>query len=295
VIRSAFSVDEHTAQLQIDTKASDPIPHILDGIVLHLRDVRIYMDRPQFTHNPSSCAASELVSKLTGSGPTFESSADDVTSTSSAFFQLLNCRTLGFKPKLGIRLRGGTKRRAFPELRVTFAARGQRDTNLKEISVSMPHSEFLAQEHIRGICPRVQFAAESCPEDSVYGSAVAYTPLFDEPLRGKVYLRANPKRPIPDLVASLYSGAVHIVLEGEISGTKQGGVKALFGNLPDEPLERFVMTLYGGKRGLLQNSADICAAPPLATVKALGQTNLGWKFSSILRGQCHKHRKGRRP
>ena len=58
VIRSAFDVDPRTAQLQIDSSASDPIPHIIDGIPLHLRDVRIYMDRLQFTHNPSSCEPS---------------------------------------------------------------------------------------------------------------------------------------------------------------------------------------------------------------------------------------------
>jgi hypothetical protein len=292
VIRSAFSIDDRTAQLEIDTGASDRIPHILSGIPLHLRDVRIFMDRPQFTHNPSSCAASQLISNLTGSGGRFDDTSDDSAAQTRVHFQLLNCRTLGFRPKLGIRLRGGTRRGAYPQLRVTFAARGQGDTNLKEIQVSMPHSEFFAQSHIRGICTRVQFAAEKCPADSIYGSAVAYTPLFDEPLRGPVYLRSS-RGQIPDLVASLRSGAVRIVLEGEIGGTKEGGIRALFRDLPDEPLDKFVMTLYGGKRGLLQNSSNICLEPPLATVKALGQTNLGWKFTSTLRGQCNKPKKER--
>ena len=79
---------------------------------------------------------------------------------------------------------------------------------------------------------------------------------------------------------------MHIVLEGAIGGTKKGGIRALFTNLPDEPIDRFVMTLYGGGHGLLQNSSDICANPPLATVKALGQSNLGSIFNSKLRGQC---------
>ncbi len=52
VIRSAFSVNEHTAQLQIDKSASDPIPHIIGGIPLHLSDVRIYMDRPAVHPQP---------------------------------------------------------------------------------------------------------------------------------------------------------------------------------------------------------------------------------------------------
>jgi hypothetical protein len=292
VIRSAFQVDQRTAQLQIDSRASDPIPHIIDGIPLHLRDVRIYIDRNEFTHNPSSCEPSELISTLTGSGATFSNPADDSTATATKPFQLLNCLTLGFHPKLGIRLRGGSKRGDYPQLRATFAARGPGDSNLKRIEVNMPHSEFLAQEHIKQICTRPQFQAETCPKGSVYGKAVAYTPLFDEPLRGDVYLRSSTNR-LPDLVASLRSGAVRIALEGKIGPSKHGGIRALFDNVPDAPIDRFVMTLNGGKRGLLVNSANICQAPPLATVKALGQNNIGASFSSLLRGQCNK-KKGKK-
>lgn len=287
VVRSAFSVDPRTAQLQIDSAASDAIPHIIDGIPIHLRDLRIYMDRAEFTHNPSSCAPSELESVLGGSGARFGDPADDTNATSSVHFQLLNCLTLGFKPKLGVRLRGPSRRGAYPQLRATFAARGPGDTNLKEISVALPHSEFLAQNHIKGICTKVQFNAERCPPDTVYGAATAYTPLFDEPLRGNVYLRSSQGK-LPDLVASLRSGEIRIVLEGRVTPTKQGGVQAYFSDLPDEPIERFVMVLSGGRRGLLQNSSNICAFPPEATVKALGQTNLGAQFTTVLRGQCGK-------
>jgi hypothetical protein len=299
VIRSAFAVDEHTAQLRIDRSASDVIPHILDGVPLHLRDIRIYIDRPQFTHNPSSCEASQLESTLSGAGQSFTSLADDTTATVSEHFQLLNCLILGFKPKLGIRLRGPVRRGAYPQLRATFAARGPGDTNLKEITVSLPRSEFLAQNHIKAICSKVQFKSERCPGDSAYGTAAAYTPLFDQPLTGNVYLRSSQAK-LPDLVADLHSGAIRIVLEGHIGPTKSGGLSAFFANLPDEPLDRFVMTLNGGSRGLLQNSANICASPPEATVKALGQTNLGAAFTTVLKGQCkgsgkHKrHKRGRR-
>lgn len=287
VIRSALQVDPLTAQLRIDSRASDPIPHILQGIPLHLRDIRIYMDRPEFTHNPSSCAPSQLVSTLTGSAARLGDSSDDSTAVVTKRFQLLNCLTLGFKPKLGVRLRGGTRRGAYPELRANFAARGPRDSNLKEIAVDMPHSLFLAQNHIRQICTRVQFAADRCPAGSVSGSAAAHTPLFDTPLRGPVVLRSSSNK-LPDLVASLHSGEVRIVLEGEIGPTKRGGIRVLFANLPDEPLDRFVMTMKGGRGGLLVNSANICVAPPVASVKALGQNNRGRTFTTKLRGQCKK-------
>jgi hypothetical protein len=292
VIRSAFAVDPLTAQLRIDSSSSDRIPHILEGVPLHLRDIRVYMDRPQFTHNPSSCEPSQMISTLTGSGARFGDPGDDSTATVAEHFQLLNCLTLAFKPKLGLRLQGGSRRGAYPSLRATFAARGPKDSNLKQIEVVMPHSEFLAQNHIRGVCTREQFAADRCPADSAYGVAAAFTPLFDEPLRGEVYLRSSSHR-LPDLVASLYSGAVHIVVEGRIGPSKQGGIRTVFSNLPDAPIERFVMRLNGGKRGLLVNSTNICAAPPIASVKALGQNNVGAIFTTRLRGQCgKKHHRG---
>jgi hypothetical protein len=301
VIRSAFQVDPHTAQLRIDSSASDPIPHIIDGIPLHLREIRVYVDRFQFTHNPSSCEPSQLESRMTGSGASFENAGDDSSLRITRHFQLLNCRTLGFKPKLGIRLRGNPHRGGYPELRATFAARGPQDSNLKRIEVEMPHAEFIAQNHIKEICTRARFESKTCPPGSVYGRAVAYTPLLDEPLRGNVYLRSSAGK-LPDLVADLYSGAVRIIVEGHIGPTKQGGVDAFFDELPDQPIERFTMTLRGGKHGLLTNSVNICAAPPLAVVSSLAQNNIGAKFNTVLRGTCkgkgekskHKRHRARR-
>jgi len=283
VIRSAFEVDPRTAQLRIDSRGSDPIPHILKGIPLHLRDIRVFIDRPNFTRNPSSCEPSQVISTLTGSGVLFGDRSDDSTAAVANHFQLLNCRILHFRPQLGLRLRGGSRRGDYPALRAVFAARPG-NANLRRIAVTMPHSEFLAQNHIREVCTQSQFAADACPPGSVYGDAVAYTPLFDEPLRGPIYLRSSSHR-LPDLVASLRSGSVRIVLEGQIGPAKHG-IRTFFDELPDAEISRFVLRLRGGDRGLLVNSANLCAAEPRATVKALGQNNVGSVFTTKLRGQC---------
>ena len=181
---------------------------------MHLRDIRVYMDRYQFTHNPSSCEASQMISTVTGSGAGFATSADDSSFTISRHFQLLNCLTLDFRPKLGLRLRGSPKRGGYPSLRATFASRGPQDSNLRRIEVTTPQALFLAQNHIRTVCTRAQFNAERCPAGSVYGRAVADTLLFDEPLRGNVYLRSSSGK-LPDLVAALRSGEVRIIVEGQ--------------------------------------------------------------------------------
>ena len=79
VIRSAIRIDPQTAQVAIDSAGSDPIPHILDGFPLRLRDIRIYIDKPNFMINPTSCDPFAVTSTLTGAGARFSDPSDDST------------------------------------------------------------------------------------------------------------------------------------------------------------------------------------------------------------------------
>src|SRR5690606_34311862 len=120
VVRSAIRVDPRSAQASIDAAGSDPIPHILAGIPMHLRDIRVYVDRPQFTINPTSCDPLRVRSRLTGAGRDPFSSADDSTALAGDRFQALGCSRLGFTPRLKMWLRGGTKRGQYPALRAVY-------------------------------------------------------------------------------------------------------------------------------------------------------------------------------
>jgi hypothetical protein len=77
VIRSAIRVDPQSARVAIDSAGSDPIPHILEGFPLRLRDIAIAIDRPHFMVNPTDCDPFALTSTLTGSGARFDDPADD--------------------------------------------------------------------------------------------------------------------------------------------------------------------------------------------------------------------------
>ncbi len=55
VIRFALDINPITAQVEINGASSDPIPHIIKGIVVHVRDIRIYVDREKFILNPTNC------------------------------------------------------------------------------------------------------------------------------------------------------------------------------------------------------------------------------------------------
>ena len=52
IVRSAVRIDPDTAQASIDATGTDPIPHIIDGVPIHLRDIRAYIDRPELHRQP---------------------------------------------------------------------------------------------------------------------------------------------------------------------------------------------------------------------------------------------------
>jgi hypothetical protein len=292
IVRSAIEVNPITAQVSIDSAASDPIPHIREGIPLHLRDIRVYISRPNFTLNPTNCQPFRASSTLTGSSPPF-ADPKGASATASGLFQVSNCSALRFAPKLSLKLLGGARRGAFPALRATVTERPG-DANIGRAIVALPHTEFLAQAHIREICTLRQFDAEACPPSSVYGHATAYTPLLPEPLQGPVYLRSSSAHPLPDMVAALRGdGGIAIDLSGRVDSTKGGGLRASFEVLPDAPASKFVMTLDGGKKGLLENSTNVCTATAFASAQFVGQNNAEEALKVPLGADCRKHRKGK--
>ena len=65
------------------------------------------------------------------------------------------------------------------------------------------------------------------------GDAEATTPLLDEPLKGKVYLRSSSHK-LPDLVLDL-EGQIDIELAGSID-TVEGRLRTTFEAVPDAPV-----------------------------------------------------------
>jgi hypothetical protein len=254
VVQLGLTLNPVTAEVEVDGAASDPIPHILQGIPLKVRDLRVYVDRPNFILNPTSCDPSSAKATLFGGFLDVFSPADDVPVDLSTRYQAANCLNLGFKPNLKLSLRGGTKRGDHPGLKAVLKARPG-DANIAGASVTLPRSAFLDQSHIRTICTRVQYAARQCPKGSIYGHAKAITPLLDEPIEGNVYLRSSTNK-LPDLVIAL-KGIVDVDVSSRID-SKNGGIRNTFDVVPDAPVTSFTLTLQGGKKGLIVNSRDLC-------------------------------------
>jgi hypothetical protein len=290
VVRLALNLNPKTAEVEVDGANSDPIPHIVKGIVLKLRDLRVYVDRPNFTLNPTSCVESKARATLFGSYLDVFSPADDVPVSLSTRYQAANCASLGFDPRLELQLKGGTKRGDHPGLTATYTPRSG-DANVKGLVVRLPRSAFLDQGHIRTVCTRVQFAAKACPKGAQYGFIKAWTPLLDEPLEGPVWLRSSNHK-LPDLVFDLH-GLVDIEVATRIDSA-QGGIRASLENLPDAPLSKVLLRMQGGKKGLIINSRNLCAAKSKADVDLSGQNGKQASLRPLLRADCGKAAKGRR-
>ncbi|HEU4906972.1 MAG TPA: hypothetical protein VFT19_12775 [Solirubrobacterales bacterium] len=287
-IRLGLDLNPVTAEVEVDGAASDPIPHILKGIVLKLRDLRVYVNRPNFTLNPTSCDESSAKARIFGSYIDVFDPADDVPVDLATRYQAANCLNLGFAPKLGLKLKGGTKRGNFPGLKAHYRPFAGH-ANVKDLVVRLPRSAFLEQGHIRTICTRVQFAADNCPKGAQYGYIRAWTPLLDEPLQGPVYLRSSNHK-LPDLVFDLH-GLVDVEVQTRIDSVR-GGIRARVENAPDAPLSRVILNMQGGKKGLIVNSRNLCTKRKgRANAKFTGQNGKQFSRRPVLRPQCARKAK----
>jgi hypothetical protein len=263
-VRIALNVNPETAQINA---VSDPIPNVFGGVKLDIRSIDFNVDRNEFMINPTNCAAQASSGSLSGGGSDPASSAAWSSYAFSTAYSTTGCDSLAFKPKLHVRLKGGTQRNKNPQLRAVLEAR-KGDANVARTALTMPHSLFLDQSHIGTVCTRPQLASQTCPAASIYGKAEAITPLLGDPLKGNVYLVSSDHN-LPDLLADL-RGQVNIQLRGVIS-TQHGGLKTVFNSTPDVPVKKFILNMDGGKKSLLVNSTNTCNGKQTAVLNIKGQ------------------------
>jgi hypothetical protein len=269
-VRTALYVNEVTAQIHA---VSDPLPTILHGIPLDLRAISLRMDRPEFTLNPTNCSAKSVTGSVTSLVGQSRSVSDP--------FGVGGCSGLAFEPTLKLSFAGQTKRTGYPALKAVLTQPKGQNANLAGASVILPKGMLIANAHINNPCTRVQFnstpvAGEGCPPKSVLGTAKVWSPLLGTPEQGNVYFRSNGgERQLPDLVVAL-RGQIPLQLVGFIDSVGKKGaevrrVRGRFQNLPDAPVSRFELKLAGGKKGLLQNSENLCKVSDRATFALTGQ------------------------
>jgi len=249
-VRSALFVDKHTAAVRV---VSDPLPAILQGIPLQVRDVRVDVDRPGFFVNPTSCAAKTIAGVLDSTGGMVAHVSDR--------FQAADCDHLGFAPKmtLGVGGRGHTHL-GQPTPLSTRLTMPKGEANLRYVRVTLPRTLTSRLNVINDACTRAQFESDvrACAHARA-GTASAVTSLLRDPLRGNVYFVKNGHA-LPDLFVAL-RGQVAFDLIGRITIVNSTRLRTTFNAAPDVPIRSFALRLFGDREnGSVAAATNLCTA-----------------------------------
>lgn len=247
--RAAVFVDRHDATVRI---VSDPLPTILQGIPLDVRDVRVNVNKPDFWLNPTSCAEKRIGATLT--------STEGAKANVSDRFQAADCASLAFKPKLTLRVggRGHTARNRTTPFTATLTM-PRRGANLRFVRVVLPTTINARLTVINDACTRAEFDTDigKCAHARA-GTAKVVTPLLRGPLQGNAYFVKNG-HPIPDLVLAL-RGQISLDVFGRVTIPGGKHLANTFETVPDAPFSRFTLTLLGdAKNGSVGAAANLCS------------------------------------
>jgi hypothetical protein len=258
VVRAAIHVDPADSHLTID---ADPLPQVLQGIPLRLREVSVLIDRSGFIFNPSSCAPLAIHGTLTA--------VDGTVQEADAPFQATGCGALPFSPTLEAVADGRTSVASGAGLKVTLR-QPPRQANVHSVSVQLPKGLTARGTTVAGACPEATFASNlaACPNARI-GSVHAETPLLNGPLDGPVYLVAH-STVLPTIEALLSGQGLNIDLSGAVT-LAATGITSSFNAVPDVPITRFVLDLPRGPHSALSAARGVCSSSFTMAATIVGQ------------------------
>lgn len=309
VVRAAVAVNRD-ASLTVD---ADPMPTILQGVPLRLRDVVLDLSRPGFMVNPTNCTPMKINAKV--------SSAETAVDLQRPF-QVVGCAALPLKPKLTLSLSGKrqtTKRRVVAHAAAGAAAvptakslgltdgghpaldadltMGPGGANLKTAEVTLPLSMALDSVNANGLCEPAEAEANTCPAKSIVGNVRAITPILNEPLTGPVYFvrgeridakTSRVRTTLPKLFIPLKGeNGIRIDLHASSHVDAIGRLVTTFDKIPDAPVSDLKLHIDGGAHGILAVSgANLCTADQPVDQRYTGQNDLVKEATIIASNNC---------
>jgi hypothetical protein len=253
VVRAAINVNPATAAI---TVTSDPLPQIVDGVPIRLRDVRVMIDRAGFIFNPTNCSTESVGAILTGEH--VNSGEQNETSTLSAVFAVGGCASLPFAPSFSASTQARTSKANGASLDVKVA-QNPGEANILKLDAQVPKLLPTRLTTLQKACTEAQFAANpaACPGASDVGVATAHTPILNGPLVGPAYLVSHGGAAFPDLEIILQGEGVKIVLDGN-TDIKNGVTFSRFEAVPDAPINSFELSLPEGPHSILAAPSGVC-------------------------------------
>ena len=263
VVRSAISVDPTTSAL---TVTADPLPTILDGIPLQLRQVNVTIDRPGFTFNPTNCNKLAITATLT--------STQAASAGGSSPFQVTNCGSLKFQPKFTVSTSGKTSRvdGASLDARLTYP-QNYGEANIAQVKVELPKQLPSRLPTLQKACKAAVFEANpaNCPAASVVGVVKASTPILASSLSGPVYFVSHGGEAFPSLIMVLQGEGVRVDLVGSTFISKAGVTSTTLKTVPDVPVHSFELYLPEGPTSALTTDGVLCKSSPVMPTTFIAQ------------------------
>jgi hypothetical protein len=255
VIRFALRINPITAQVEVDATGSDPIPHIIRGIVVHVRDIRAYIDRQSFIKNPTSCEHLQIQNQVQG--------ANGGSANVSSPFQGADCQALAFKPSFQAQVTGKATKANGAGLKVNIAYPNTpqgTEANIHAVKVELPIQLPSRLSTLQKACLAAVFEANpaNCPPGSIVGQATAVTPILPVPLTGPAYFVSYGNTKFPELVIVLQGYGITILLHGETFISKKGITSSTFHTVPDQPVTSFELNLPQSPNSALAANVNLC-------------------------------------
>jgi hypothetical protein len=271
VIRFALRINPITAQVEVDAAGSDPIPHIIKGIVVHARNIRAYIDRSSFIKNPTSCERMQIANSIDG--------ANGGSANLSSVFQAADCQSLAFKPSFEASTTGKTSKANGASLHVKLtypnAPQGTQ-ANIKRVKVDLPKQLPSRLTTLQKACTATQFNANpaGCPPASFIGYAKAITPILPVPLEGPAIFVSHGGEAFPSLEIVLQGYGITIDLVGSTFISKGGVTSSTFAAVPDQPVTSFELTLPQGSNSALAANGNLCTSKLTMPTEFVGQNGM---------------------
>jgi hypothetical protein len=267
VVRAKIEVSPLTAAVSVVTTGE--IPHILRGIPLQLRHVRVLINggpdhANAFMFNSTSCESAKATGTVSG--------AEGAHSEVSSPLSVGDCASLKYEPKVTVTTNAHTSKADGASLNFKISypqgAMGK-DAWFAKVKLDIPKQLPARLTTLQKACTEKQFETNpaGCPSASNIGHAIVHTEELPVPLEGPVYFVSHGGAKFPEVVMVLQGDNVTIDLHGETNISKTGVTSATFNAVPDAPFESVEVNIPTGPFSEFTANGNVCAETKTVTAR----------------------------